>query len=194
MEKIITIGLDIAKSVFQVHGIGASGEIIVRRQLRRRQLLTFFERLDPCLIGMEACATAHHWARQIAALGHEVRLMPPRYVKPYVKRNKNDAADAQAICEPLTGLATFSASAASQSSHDIHIALRYSPCRHEKSLPSIRVHLKVNGFKAIRSKLNGLGLLRFDHRNSHLAKEHVAHFPKIGPVTILSKIHSSLFN
>jgi transposase len=101
MEKITTIGLDIAKSVFQVHGIGASGEVVVRRQLRRRQLLAFFERLEPCLVGMEACATAHHWAREIEALGHAVRLMPPRYVKPYVKRGKNDAADAEAICEAV---------------------------------------------------------------------------------------------
>ena len=102
MEKITTIGLDIAKSVFQVHGIDASGEIVVRRQLRRRQLLAFFERLEPCLVGMEACATAHHWAREIEALGHAVRLMPPSYVKPYVKRGKTDAADAAAICEAVT--------------------------------------------------------------------------------------------
>ena len=101
MEKITTIGLDIAKSVFQVHGIDASGDVVVRRQLRRRQLLAFFARLEPCLVGMEACATAHHWAREIEALGHEVRLMPPRYVKPYVKRGKNDAADAEAICEAV---------------------------------------------------------------------------------------------
>jgi transposase len=94
--------LRIAKNVFQVHGVDASGETVIRRQLRRRQILPFFRKLPPCLIGMEACATSHHWAREIAALGHEVRLMPPRYVKPYVKRNKNDAADAEAICEAVT--------------------------------------------------------------------------------------------
>jgi transposase len=99
---VSTIGLDIAKSVFQVHGIDGSGEVVVRRQLRRRQLLRFFETLGPCLIGMEACATAHYWAREIAALGHEVRLMPAHYVKAYVKRNKNDVADAEAICEAVT--------------------------------------------------------------------------------------------
>src|SRR5665811_1771567 len=96
MQEITTIGLDIAKSVFQVHGIGASGAVIVRRQLRRSQVLPFFRKPPGCVIGIEACATAHHWARELEKLGHEVRLMPPRYVKPYVKRNKNDAADAEA--------------------------------------------------------------------------------------------------
>ena len=102
MQEITTIGLDIAKSVFQVHGIDASGAVITRRQLRRRQLLPFFKKLPRCLVGIEACATSHHWARELEKLGHEVRLMPPRYVKPYVKRNKNDAADAEAICEAVT--------------------------------------------------------------------------------------------
>ena len=102
MEEISTVGLDIAKSVFQVHAISYAGEVVVRRQLKRRQVLQFFAGLRPCLIGMEACATAHHWARELIKLGHDVRLMPPRYVKPYVKRNKNDAADAEAICEAVT--------------------------------------------------------------------------------------------
>ena len=102
MNKIITIGVDLAKNVFQVHGVDADGAVVVRRQLRRRQVLAFFRKQPPCLVGMEACATAHYWAREIAALGHEVKLMPPRYVKPYVKRNKNDAADAEAICEAVT--------------------------------------------------------------------------------------------
>ena len=99
MSEVTTIGLDLAKSVFQVHGVDASGKPVVRRQLRRRQVLAFFKKLPPCLVGMEACASSHYWAREIAALGHEVRMMPARYVKPYVKRNKNDAADAEAICE-----------------------------------------------------------------------------------------------
>jgi len=102
METISTVGLDIAKNVFQVHGIDANGNVVVRRQLRRRQVLPFFAKLSRCLVGMEACATAHHWAREIAKLGHEVRLMPPHYVKPYVKRSKSDAADAAAICEGVT--------------------------------------------------------------------------------------------
>jgi len=102
MNEIITIGIDLAKNVFQVHGVDAEGGVVVRRQLRRSQVLPFFKKQRPCLVGMEACATSHHWAREIVALGHEVRLMPPRYVKPYVKRNKNDAADAEAICEAVT--------------------------------------------------------------------------------------------
>ena len=97
--QITTIGLDIAKNVFQVHGIDAAEKVVVRKQLRRGQLLKFFAALPPCLVGMEACATAHYWARELTKLGHEVRLMPAKDVKAYVKRNKNDAADAEAICE-----------------------------------------------------------------------------------------------
>jgi transposase len=100
--EITTIGLDIAKNVFQVHGIDGQGRAVLRRKVKRDQLLALLGDLDPCLIGIEACATAHHWARQLQALGHEVRLMPPAYVKAYVKRNKNDAADAEAICEAVT--------------------------------------------------------------------------------------------
>jgi len=99
--QITTIGLDIAKNVFQVHGIGAAERVVVRKQLRRSQVIAFFEALSPCLIGMEACASAHHWARALVKLGHDVRLMPAKDVKAYVKRNKNDAADAEAICEAV---------------------------------------------------------------------------------------------
>src|SRR3989337_1486373 len=102
MQTVTTIGLDIAKSVFQVHGVDAEGNVLIRRQLKRRYVLAFFEKLPPCLVGIEACATSHHWSRQLKALGHTVRLMPPAYVKPYVKRQKNDAADAEAICEAVT--------------------------------------------------------------------------------------------
>jgi transposase len=99
--QITTIGLDIAKNVFQVHGIDQAEKVVVRKQLRRGQVMKFFEALPPCLVGMEACATAHYWARELAKLGHEVRLMPAKDVKAYVKRNKNDAADAEAICEAV---------------------------------------------------------------------------------------------
>ena len=96
--QITTIGLDIAKNVFQVHGIDATEKVVVRKQLRRGQVMKFFEALPPCLVGMEACASAHYWARELTKLGHQVRLMPAKDVKAYVKRNKNDAADAEAIC------------------------------------------------------------------------------------------------
>ena len=102
MEQITTIGLDLAKNVFQVHGVDAAGKVLVRKQLRRAEMLRFFANLPPCLVGMEACATAHHWARELTQLGHTVRLMPPAYVKPYVKRGKTDAADAAAIAEAVT--------------------------------------------------------------------------------------------
>ena len=99
---ISTIGLDLAKSVFQVHAINDAGEVVVRKALRRSQVLPFFAKLPSCLVGMEACGTSHHWARELIKLGHEVRLMPPAYVKPYVKRGKTDANDAEAICEAVT--------------------------------------------------------------------------------------------
>ena len=98
---VATIGLDLAKNVFQVHGVDADGQVVLRRKLRRSEVLRFFEALPACLVGMEACATAHHWARALSALGHAVRLMPPAYVKPYVRRQKNDAVDAEAICEAV---------------------------------------------------------------------------------------------
>jgi len=99
--QVTTIGLDLAKNVFQVHGIDDAGIVIVRRSLRRRQVMPFFGKLEPCLIGMEACGTSPFWARELRAMGHEVKLMPPIYVKPYVKRGKTDAADAAAICEAV---------------------------------------------------------------------------------------------
>ncbi len=98
---ITTIGIDLAKNVFQVHGIDAAGGVVVRKTLRRRQVLPFFAKLTPCIVGMEACGTSHYWARELSGLGHEVKLMPPAYVKPYVKRGKTDAADAEAISEAV---------------------------------------------------------------------------------------------
>ena len=101
MQVITTVGLDIAKSVFQVHGVDANDNVMLRRQLKRRYVLSFFQKLPPCLVGIEACATSHYWSRELQALGHKLRLMPPAYVKPYVKRQKNDATDAEAICEAV---------------------------------------------------------------------------------------------
>ena len=102
MQSISTIGLDIAKSVFQVHGVDAAGQVVMRRQLRRRHVLAFFQKLPPCLVGIEACASSHHWSRDLQAFWHTVRLMPPAYVEPYVKRQKNCSTDAEAICEAVT--------------------------------------------------------------------------------------------
>lgn len=102
METAVTIGLDLGKSVFQVHGVSGAGAVVVQRRLTRSRLLQFFAKQPACLVGMEACAAAHHWGRELSKLGHRVRLMPPSYVKPYVKRQKNDAADAEAICEAVT--------------------------------------------------------------------------------------------
>jgi len=101
MSKVSVIGLDLAKSVFQVHGVDAQGQVVERKRLRRGQVRKFFAGLPPCLVGMEACASAHYWARELSRLGHTVRLMPPAYVKPYVKTNKNDPNDAEGICEAV---------------------------------------------------------------------------------------------
>ncbi len=101
MVQVATIGLDIAKSFFQVHGVDAAGAVVVRRRLTRARMRDFFEKLAPCVVGMEACGSSHYWGRELSAMGHEVRLIPPSYVKPYLKRQKNDAADAEAICEAV---------------------------------------------------------------------------------------------
>jgi transposase len=103
MQAVTTVGLDIAKSVFQVHGIDREGHVIIRRQLRRRYVLAFFEKLAPCLVGIEACAAAHYWSRELRALGHSVRLMPPAYVRPYVKRQKNMLPTLRRSAKPSPG-------------------------------------------------------------------------------------------
>src|SRR5580700_10757555 len=102
MGEVSTIGLDIAKSVFQVHGVDVDGAVVVRKRISRSKMLEFFAGLPPCLVGIEACPSAHHWGRELARLGHTVKLMPPSYVKAYLKRSKNDANDAAAICEAVT--------------------------------------------------------------------------------------------
>lgn len=156
MGQVVTVGLDLAKSVFQVHGVDAAGEVVIRRQVRRAQLLQVFAKLPRCLVGMEACASSHHWARELIALGHEVKLMPAQYVKPYVKRGKNDAADAEAICEAVTRpTMRFVAvkTPAQQSAMMLH-RVRLVLCRQRTQLSNaIRAHLGEFGIVAPAGRL-----------------------------------------
>jgi len=151
MQAVTTIGLDIAKSVFQIHGVDAAGNVIVRRQLKRRYVLPFFQKLPPCLVGIEACASSHHWSRELQALGHMVRLMPPAYVKPYVKRHKNDAADAEAICEAVTraNMRFVATKTPEQQSCLMLHRTRHLFIRHQTSvINAIRAHLAEFGIVA----------------------------------------------
>jgi transposase len=151
MQAVTTIGLDIAKSVFQIHGVDAVGNVIVRRQLKRRYVLPFFRKLPPCLVGIEACASSHHWSRELQALGHMVRLMPPAYVKPYVKRHKNDAADAEAICEAVTraNMRFVATKTPEQQSCLMLHRTRHLFIRHQTSvINAIRAHLAEFGIVA----------------------------------------------
>jgi transposase len=151
MQTVTTIGLDIAKSVFQVHAVDAAGKVVIRRQLKRRYVLAFFEKLPPCLIGIEACASSHHWSRELQALGHSVRLMPPAYVKPYVKRQKNDATDAEAICEAVTraNMRFVETKTADQQSGLVLHRTRHLCMRQQTSvINAIRAHLAEFGVVA----------------------------------------------
>jgi transposase len=156
MGQVVTIGLDLAKSVFQVHGVDAAGEVVVRRQIRRSQLLQFFGRQPSCLVGMEACASSHHWARELIALGHDVKLMPAQYVKPYVKRGKNDAADAEAICEAVTRptMRFVAIKTPEQQSAMMLHRVRLVLCRQRTQLSNaIRAHLAEFGVVAAAGRL-----------------------------------------
>jgi transposase len=153
--QITTIGLDIAKNVFQVHGIDAAEKVIIRKQLRRGQVMAFFEALAPCLVGMEACATSHHWARELTKLGHEVRLMPAKDVKAYVKRNKNDAADAEAICEAVrrpTMRFVRIKSAEQQGQLMLHRARDLLMRQRTQLINALRAHLAEFGFTAAQGR------------------------------------------
>jgi transposase len=154
---ITTIGLDLAKQVFQVHGVDEAGHIVVKRRLRRAQVVPYFASLPPCLIGMEACATAHFWARELQGLGHEVRLMPPQYVKAYVKRGKNDAADAAAICEAVTRPSMRFVpvkSADQQSALLLHRARELLVRQRTQLINAVRGHLAEFGLVAARGPWN----------------------------------------
>ena len=149
--QITTIGLDIAKNVFQVHGIDRDEKVVVRKQLRRGQVMRFFEELSPCLVGLEACATSHYWARELTKLGHQVRLMPARDVKAYVKRNKNDAADAEAICEAVrrpTIRFVQVKSAEQQAQLMQHRARDLLMCQRTQLINAMRAHLAELGIIA----------------------------------------------
>ena len=166
--QITTIGLDIAKNVFQVHGIDASEKVVVRKQLRRGQVMTFFEALEPCLIGMEACATAHHWARELTKVGHKVRLMPAKDVKAYVKRNKNDAADAEAICEAVRRptMRFVAVKSAEQQGRLMQHRVRDLLMRQRTQLiNALRAHLAELGIAAAQGREGVKGLLAIVAQN-----------------------------
>src|SRR3977135_3744962 len=163
MQSITTIGLDIAKSVFQVHGVDAGGQVVVRRQLKRRYVLLFFQKLSPCLVGIEACASSHHWSRELQALGHTVRLMPPAYVKPYVKRHKNDATAAEAICEAVTrtNMRFVATKTPEQQSGLVLHRTRHLLIRQQTSvINAIRAHLAEFGVTAVVGRKGIEELLR----------------------------------
>ena len=163
MTRITTIGIDLAKSVFQIHGVDAAGDVVVKRQLRRGQVLACFAKLEPCLVGMEACASAHFWAREIAKFGHTVKLMPPKYVKAYVKRGKTDAGDAAAICEAVSRPSmTFVAakSVDQQALAMLHGARTQLIRQRTRSINAMRAHLSELGIIAPRGLLGLADLAR----------------------------------
>jgi transposase len=173
MDKISTIGLDLAKHVFQVHGVDEQGSVIVRKPLRRSAVLKFFANLAPCTVGIEACASAHYWAREIAALGHAVRLMPPAYVKPYVKRGKNDTADAEAICEAVLRptMRFVPVKSAEQQANAMIYKVRELLVRQRTQLSNaLRSHLAEMGIVAAqgRSKLEALLAVVGDQNDERL--------------------------
>src|SRR5438874_850521 len=155
MGQVITIGVDIAKSVFQIHGVDADGTVVIRRRVGRARVLEFFADLPPCLVGMEACATAHQWGRELQKLGHDTRLMPPTYVKAYVKRGKNDAADAAAICEAVTRPSMHFVpikSSEQQSALMLHRTRDLLICQRTQLINAMRAHLAELGLVARKGR------------------------------------------
>ena len=150
MTEVTTIGIDIAKNVFQIHGVDAAGGVVIRRQLRRRQVLAFFRKQPSCMVGMEACATAHHWARELIKLGHNVRLIPPVYVKAYVKRSKNDAAEAAARAFPASARSVLSAIRQRQAR--ARIRCRQSKVQEKRRGPLGKSRQSINGGRAISQR------------------------------------------
>ncbi|MDX7776289.1 IS110 family transposase, partial [Aeromonas caviae] len=146
--KITTVGIDLAKNLFQVHGVDERGKTVLKKQLKRDQMMAFFTNLPPCLIGMEACGSAHYWANKLQRLGHTVKLMAPQFVKPYVKTNKNDVADAEAICEAVS-----------------RPNMRFVPIKNSEQQAVLALHRARQGFvKARTAQAN-------QHRGLHAAKK-----------------------
>src|SRR6202042_3586877 len=139
MGEVITIGLDIAKSVFQVHGVDDAGTVVIRKRVSRSKMLEFFADLPPCLVGIEACPAAHHWGRELQALGHTVKLMPPSYVKAYLKRSKNDANDAAALCEAVSRPSLLGAEPAAGRDSGRRADCRHCSCCRDRRLEGVQV-------------------------------------------------------
>jgi transposase len=179
MEEITTIGLDLAKNVFQVHGVDATGRVVLRRKLRRAEVLDFFVTLPPATVGMEACGGAHFWARELGRLGHEVRLMPPAYVRPYVKRGKTDAADAEAICEAVTrpNMRFVPAKTEAQQAVAVELKTRELLVRQRtQAVNALRAHLSEYGIIAAQGAAKLADLVAVvrdaeDRRLPHMARE-----------------------
>ena len=175
--QITTVGLDLAKNVFQVHGVNEHGKVVLRKQLRRDQVAAFFANLPACLVGMEACSSAHHWARKLESMGHTARLMAPQFVKPYVKSNKNDAADAEAICEAVS-----------------RPSMRFVPIKNVEQQAVLALHRVRQGFvrartaqaNQIRGLLGEYGLLVPQGDASRRLEK----VPGIGPLTATALVAS----
>ena len=191
--QVTTIGLDLAKSVFQVHGIDAAGRMVVAKALRRGQVLAFFAKLPRCVVGLEACSTAHHWARELARLGHEVRLMPPAYVKPYVRRGKNDAADAAAICEAVTRPSMRFVpvkSVEQQAALMVHRSRDLLIRQRTQLINALRGHLAELGLVAAQGREGGatlIGLVRTQAAPALPATVRAALMPLIGQLEALQQ-------
>ncbi|HJO64877.1 MAG TPA: IS110 family transposase [Sphingomonas sanguinis] len=170
-QDVVTVGVDLAKNVFQIHAIGADGKVLVRRQLRRGEVLKFFSSLPPCLVGMEACASAHHWGRELLALGHDVRLMPPAYVKPYVKRGKTDAADAEAVTR--TTMRSVAVKSVDQQAVLMLHKTRYLLVRQRTALiNALRAHLSEYGIVTSKGPGGVTALMKLLHEGQEKLPAH----------------------
>src|SRR5262252_6084092 len=175
MGEVITIGLDIAKSVFQAHGVDEAGAVVIRKRVSRAKLLEFFASLQPCLVGIEACPAAHHWGRELQALGHTVKLMPPSYVKAYLKRSKNDANDAAAICEAVT-----------------RPSMRFVAIKTKEQQAALMLHrarqLLVRQYSAIGAEIGSIDRSIVAWHRSCEASRRLEEIPGIGPIVATARV------